>query len=287
MAKLTRSDTHEEHALRHGFTQIGRLSSNDIQVFEREVSRSHCHIEGPEGGWVVVDHGTRLGTYVNGHRVRLRGLYAGDKIRIGSVVFEFDGGGQAAGPPPAQHLHPLSDIPPDRLVPPDAWEADGPGGQPGDARAAEAGQPEGAKGGAQAAFRSLAALPSRLAGGALASLRHRAPRKLVQRTICLVRQRDADGVWGVLSDECRQQTSLDVVRARLQSLPEPALQALGGVGIGQGHRGEQGGVVLAVSLQVEGKSLMDEVVVCREGGDWKIHSVPVGIIDELSPEADE
>ena len=46
-------------------------------------------------------------------------------------------------------------------------------------------------------------------------------------------------------------------------------------------------VVLAVSLQVEGKSLMDEVVVCREGGDWKIHSVPVGIIDELSPEADE
>ena len=286
MAKLIRRDTGEEHALPDGVTQIGRLSANDIQVFEREVSRSHCHIEGPEGGWVIVDHGTQLGTSVNGRRTRLRGLYSGDEIKIGSAVFVFEGGEPAGRPPAARHLHPLSEASPERLVPLDVWEAPDAAGDPrgADAQPGQAAAPDGSgparrglRSAAGGAARALAALPRLVAKGALASFRRRAPRRLLERAAARLRQRDADGLWELLSAECRQQGELGSLRAKLASLPEQAIEAATRLEIGA-QRSVENGVAVDVSVKADGERVADEVVVCREGRDWRIHSVPSELV---------
>jgi pSer/pThr/pTyr-binding forkhead associated (FHA) protein len=62
---------------------IGRKSSNDLSLSERDVSRDHAEITHQDGRHVIRDRGSRCGTFVNGLRVTEQPLAHGDRIRLG------------------------------------------------------------------------------------------------------------------------------------------------------------------------------------------------------------
>jgi len=68
---------------------IGRKVGNFIQVKEEDASRVHCRLEPLDGGLKVVDMKSANGTYLNDRRVSDSLLQHGDRIRIGSNVFEY------------------------------------------------------------------------------------------------------------------------------------------------------------------------------------------------------
>lgn len=80
-----------EHALKPGFTSIGRLPSNDICVENLGVSRLHAFILGDKRGEVFVleDLGSLNGTFVNKKRVQKWLLRANDTIALGQHQLEF------------------------------------------------------------------------------------------------------------------------------------------------------------------------------------------------------
>lgn len=270
MPKLIRRDTGEEHELADGVTRIGRLSASNIQVFEKQVSRSHCDIEGPAGGWLLTDHGSKLGTFVNGRRVRQHYLHAGDLVKVGSAVFTFDDG---TPPHTKPDMHPLSEAPAEQLVPPDPDEL---------------AEPEGAR----RRWSVVGVLPLAVGGVvvlavvggllALAFATRQTPRRVVRRAAELVSRRDAEGLWRLVSAERQQQITLDEFRDQLRLVPEAVVAAMPGLEIGAERRVDVG-VVVPVALEVEGRRVADEIVLFREDGDWKIHAVPMGRLRELAP----
>lgn len=65
---------------------IGRTSEADVLLEDPEVSRAHARIQRlPDGRFVVLDLGSRNGTFVNGVRVEREQLVFGDKILVGST----------------------------------------------------------------------------------------------------------------------------------------------------------------------------------------------------------
>ncbi|MGB5697774.1 MAG: adenylate/guanylate cyclase domain-containing protein [Polyangiales bacterium] len=84
------SGRQERQLFRHN--SLGRHPRNTHQVLDRVVSKEHCHIELVEDRYVLKDLGSLNGTYVNGQRVDLHPLEAGDEITIGStrIIFEPD-----------------------------------------------------------------------------------------------------------------------------------------------------------------------------------------------------
>jgi pSer/pThr/pTyr-binding forkhead associated (FHA) protein len=114
MATLTRLDTRQTYPLPRGVTTLGRRATNTIQVDDKQVSRGHCRIEGPKGGWVLYDSGSASGTLVNGRRIQEHHLESGDKIQVGSVVFLFE---LHLGEPPVPGARLLSNGAAKRLVP--------------------------------------------------------------------------------------------------------------------------------------------------------------------------
>ncbi len=71
---------------------IGREESCDIPVIDSSVSRNHGSIAFESGQYVLRDHGSSNGTFVNGEAVRLHTLKQGDTIRFGEVIFLFQEG---------------------------------------------------------------------------------------------------------------------------------------------------------------------------------------------------
>ena len=69
---------------------IGRDPESDVCVPLEGLSRRHCVVEPSESGWIVRDLGSRNGTFVNGERASEHLLRDGDRIRCGSVGFEFE-----------------------------------------------------------------------------------------------------------------------------------------------------------------------------------------------------
>jgi adenylate cyclase len=70
---------------------LGRHPENSIQILDRVVSKSHCHIDVVEGRYVLKDLGSLNGTYVNAERVNAtRVLNPGDEISLGSSKLVFD-----------------------------------------------------------------------------------------------------------------------------------------------------------------------------------------------------
>ena len=49
--------------------RLGREDDNDVVLAEPSVSRRHARIEGQQGGWVLVDTGSRAGTWIGSERV--------------------------------------------------------------------------------------------------------------------------------------------------------------------------------------------------------------------------
>lgn len=68
---------------------IGRLPDSDVVLADREVSRRHVLIERRGGGYVVMDRGSKAGTYVGGRRIEPeRAEPLGDGACIGIGPFD-------------------------------------------------------------------------------------------------------------------------------------------------------------------------------------------------------
>lgn len=67
---------------------IGRGEDSVITVEEAGVSRRHALLEHHEGVPRLVDLGSTNGTFVNGQRIDTFDLKSGDKIQIGSAIFD-------------------------------------------------------------------------------------------------------------------------------------------------------------------------------------------------------
>jgi serine phosphatase RsbU (regulator of sigma subunit) len=74
-----------------GRVTIGRASSNDIVLSDQFSSGCHAVVAPTARGYILVDQGSKNGTFVNGRRVSGEiELARGDEILIGSTRFYFD-----------------------------------------------------------------------------------------------------------------------------------------------------------------------------------------------------
>jgi len=74
-----------------GRVQLGRDSTNDIQLHDTEVSRHHAEIHPAGDDFVLVDAGSSNGTYVNGRRTDECTLSSGDHVQMGRTLLLFTG----------------------------------------------------------------------------------------------------------------------------------------------------------------------------------------------------
>jgi transcriptional regulator with GAF, ATPase, and Fis domain len=82
--------TSTELSLDRAAIAIGRAADNDVRLRSSLVSRHHCRIERDERGVWLHDLGSANGTQVNGERVQLRRLAAGDRIQVGGARIEVE-----------------------------------------------------------------------------------------------------------------------------------------------------------------------------------------------------
>jgi DNA-binding CsgD family transcriptional regulator len=69
---------------------LGRDELNDVPLrHDLRVSRSHAQVINRDGQWVVIDLGSRNGTFVNARPVSRHPLRDGDQIRIGGSIWSF------------------------------------------------------------------------------------------------------------------------------------------------------------------------------------------------------
>ncbi len=78
--------------VKEGCTRVGRGEECDLVLDSGQVSRVHARIEAGAGVYLLVDEGSRNGTYVNGRRIKQhRELQVGDTVRFGDREFRFAG----------------------------------------------------------------------------------------------------------------------------------------------------------------------------------------------------
>ena len=83
-------DEAREQALRQGHTLIGRSRLCDIRIDSSIVSRHHALINySVDGSAMLVDLGSKNGTYVDGYRITAHELVAGESIRVGNCTIEY------------------------------------------------------------------------------------------------------------------------------------------------------------------------------------------------------
>lgn len=73
-------------------TALGRVAqgSAGIVIKDPSLSRQHAEIRKKGEGYVIVDLGSRNGTFVNGVQTKEQPLAPGDKIELGNIVIVFD-----------------------------------------------------------------------------------------------------------------------------------------------------------------------------------------------------
>ncbi|MCK9531024.1 MAG: FHA domain-containing protein [Gammaproteobacteria bacterium] len=75
--------------------RIGRGEDNQLRIDDELASRVHAVIEfkkGAEdasGDWILRDHNSTNGTFVNDRRITVHALVDGDVLRIGKTFFRF------------------------------------------------------------------------------------------------------------------------------------------------------------------------------------------------------
>jgi len=117
---MFKDDERRDFALTEPKTILGRRQDAHLRIPTNDVSRQHCAILMERDKLVAKDLGSSNGTFVNGKRIAESELKAGDRLRVGPVVFlvQIDG-------KPAQ-------IKPEDLAPPQGAPA-GVGVEGGDA----------------------------------------------------------------------------------------------------------------------------------------------------------
>jgi hypothetical protein len=78
--------------------EIGKASHNHITLTDATVSNTHAIVTAREGGFTIVDLGSRNGTFVNGEQLgsQAQTLRHGDKIQLGQTVLTFRNPGETA-----------------------------------------------------------------------------------------------------------------------------------------------------------------------------------------------
>lgn len=66
-------------------TRVGRSKESDIFLVDPSVSRNHAILEPQEDHVIVRDCGSTNGTFVNGERIQLRAIHAGDRVAFGKT----------------------------------------------------------------------------------------------------------------------------------------------------------------------------------------------------------
>ncbi len=69
---------------------VGRSADADVVLFDERVSRVHCGVRLWDGDFYIKDLKSRNGTWVNGEKIDVAKLKAGDAIRVGSTTFHFE-----------------------------------------------------------------------------------------------------------------------------------------------------------------------------------------------------
>lgn len=80
-----------EYAIDNYEVEIGKAAHNHIVLNDPTVSNTHAIVLAREGGYSIVDLGSRNGTFVNAERLgsQARTLTHGDKVQLGSTVLSF------------------------------------------------------------------------------------------------------------------------------------------------------------------------------------------------------
>lgn len=86
-----RDGSDAEYTLTDQNITLGRSPDADIIILDERASRMHASIRLHEGAHYVKDLESRNGTYVNGSKIDLHELKAGDKLRLGKSEFQVDG----------------------------------------------------------------------------------------------------------------------------------------------------------------------------------------------------
>jgi pSer/pThr/pTyr-binding forkhead associated (FHA) protein len=77
-----------EFALAEGENSIGRSEKNNICVFDKKVSRTHCRLHVSEKSVLLEDFGSTNGSRINNVFVNgKQEIKAGDHLRVGQTVF--------------------------------------------------------------------------------------------------------------------------------------------------------------------------------------------------------
>jgi pSer/pThr/pTyr-binding forkhead associated (FHA) protein len=69
--------------------QVGRGPDNDIWLDDVTIGKQHAVLERADSDWLVTDHGTVGGTWVNGIPRHCAVLEGGDVVRFGAFEFAF------------------------------------------------------------------------------------------------------------------------------------------------------------------------------------------------------
>ncbi len=78
-------------------TSLGRHPENSVEIPDRSVSKFHAQIQRqPDGTHLVLDLGSRNGTYVAGQRIQRHLLNEGDELVLGTVRFRYHAEQQAS-----------------------------------------------------------------------------------------------------------------------------------------------------------------------------------------------
>jgi pSer/pThr/pTyr-binding forkhead associated (FHA) protein len=76
-------------SLHEGVTRIGRSITADLELEDMAVSRRHALLVHGDGQTVLLDDGSRNGTWLNGVRIDRAVLQDGDEITLGGARMRY------------------------------------------------------------------------------------------------------------------------------------------------------------------------------------------------------
>jgi pSer/pThr/pTyr-binding forkhead associated (FHA) protein len=84
---MLREDGQRSFPLGPGTTSVGRATDCALRIPAADVSRHHCEFTVGVSSVHLRDVGSSNGTFLNGKRVQKADLQAGDRVRVGPVLF--------------------------------------------------------------------------------------------------------------------------------------------------------------------------------------------------------